>query len=358
MKTPTVVIAMSGGVDSSVAAALLVEQGYSVIGMMLRLWTEDGQQAYNRCCTPEAMGLARKMAAHLDIPFYAVDVRERFRNTVVQYFIDSYLAGDTPNPCLVCNREIRWGHLLNHAKGLGADFMATGHYARVQPSADHGVQLLRAVDKKKDQSYVLSVLSQSQLKHAMFPIGAYTKTQVRELAAQYQLPAADRADSQDLCFITEGDYRTFLTRNSTEMIHPGEIITGSGEVLGTHQGLPFYTVGQRRGIGIASDRPYYVMEKNSERNQLIIGHREEMGKQSLHAEKVNWVSGTSPANPFKASVKIRYQAREAQAVVTPLSDEKVSLKFKQPLMDITPGQMAVIYDGEICLGGGIIRSAT
>ena len=280
MTKPTVVIAMSGGVDSSVAAARLVEQDFNVIGMMLRLWTEDGKEAFNRCCTPEAMGLAKRMAAHLEIPFYALDVRQRFRETVVQYFIDGYQSGVTPNPCLVCNREIRWGFLLNHAIGLGADYMATGHYARVRPSPDGSTQLIRAVDLSKDQSYVLSVLNQSQLGHAMFPIGDLTKAEVRRLAKEYDLPVADRAESQDLCFVTDGDYSSFLSRHSTKVIEPGNIVNQAGEVLGHHQGLAFYTIGQRRGIGIAADQPYYVIEKDSENNKLIVGHRYELGKQN------------------------------------------------------------------------------
>ncbi len=210
---------MSGGVDSSVAAALLVSQGHEVIGMMLRLWSEDGQSAFNRCCTPEAMGLARQVAAHLGIPFYALDVKQKFRDTVVQFFIDGYAQGVTPNPCMVCNREIRWGFLLQHALRLGATQMATGHYAQVLESSPGSFVLKRGVDRHKDQSYVLSVLRQDQLQHAAFPIGNLTKQEVRALAAQFELPVAARPDSQDLCFITSGNYRDFLSNHAPEALY-------------------------------------------------------------------------------------------------------------------------------------------
>src|ERR1044071_5629948 len=235
-----VVVAMSGGVDSSVAAALLKEQGYEVIGMMLRLWSEPGREDSNRCCTPDSMAQARRVAAKLEIPFYVIDAKDVFQNTVLQYFLDGYARGETPNPCLICNRQIRWAFLLDHALALGADFMATGHYVRVQRT-ESSYQLLRAVDKNKDQSYVLHVLTQDKLKHALFPVGDYPKTEIRAIAERFGLPTASRKDSQDLCFLAGEDYRNFLQRNAAEMLRPGEIVTRQGSPVGTHTGLANYT---------------------------------------------------------------------------------------------------------------------
>ncbi|TLN20910.1 tRNA 2-thiouridine(34) synthase MnmA, partial [bacterium] len=256
-KKPSVVVAMSGGVDSSVAAALLVSQGYPVTGVMLRLWSEPGCEDSNRCCTPDAMAQARRVAAMIGIPFYALDVQQRFRDEVVESFIEGYSAGITPNPCLVCNRQIRWGFMLNQALAMGAEFMATGHYARVEREAAGPVRLMRALDPKKDQSYVLSGLSQEQLAHSMFPLGGMEKSAVRELARKFALPVAERADSQDLCFLAGGNYREFLARVGGRDLPRGPIVNRQGKVLGEHQGLAGYTIGQRKGLGIAAPDPLY-----------------------------------------------------------------------------------------------------
>jgi tRNA-specific 2-thiouridylase len=350
-----VVVAMSGGVDSSVAAALLVEQGYEVIGMMMRLWSEPGTEAYNRCCTPEAMAFARRVAAKLEIPFFAVDAKQVFYERVVNYFIDGYTQGITPNPCLVCNREVRWEFLLGHALGLGAETMATGHYTRLRRDEAGKVQILRAVDEAKDQSYVLHVLGQAQLSHAIFPLGEYTKPQIRQMARDYSLPVAERADSQDLCFLGNEDYRTFLIRNAPSVAEPGPILNREGQILGEHQGLAFYTIGQRKGLGIAAPYPLYVLDKDKFNNTLIVGKKEELGRTELFAVNTNWVSGEAPGKAFRAQVKIRYKAREAWGRVTPMADGRTHVLFDEPLRDITPGQAAVYYDGEVCLGGGIIE---
>ena len=355
MSKGTVVVAMSGGVDSSVVAALLKEQGYDVIGMMMRLWSEPGSESTNRCCTPDSMALARRVAARLDIPFYAVDAQQVFHDTVVSFFIDGYAQGATPNPCLVCNRHIRWEFLLNRALSLGADYMATGHYARLQRDDQNRIQLCKAVDHQKDQSYVLHVLGQEQLAHALFPLGEYTKPQVRQLARNFTLPVSERADSQDLCFLGKGDYRSFLRRNASSVENPGPILTRDGHTLGQHQGLAFYTIGQRKGLGLSASAPLYVLGKDSSRNALIVGIEEELGQQSLVARRVNWISGESPEGLFRAQVKIRYQAKEAWGTVAPLEDRRAEVRFDEPLRDITPGQAAVFYDGQICLGGGIIQ---
>lgn len=350
-----VVVAMSGGVDSSVAAALLKEQGYSVTGMMLRLWSEPGAEADNRCCTPDAMALARRVAARLEIPFYAVDARDVFFHQVVEPFMGAYAAGLTPNPCLACNRQIRWSFLLDHALAMGAEFMATGHYARVETAPDGSVSLKKGIDPAKDQSYVLHVLTQEKLRRALFPLGAYTKPQIRELARKFNLPVANRPDSQDLCFVGRGDYRDFLQRNAPRSVIPGPILDRDGQLLGEHHGLAFYTIGQRKGLGIAYPEPLYVLEKDVNRNALIVGRLNELGAGELHAAGANWMSGHAPDIPFDAEVKVRYKAVEARGRVTPQGDDCFQVRFEQPLRDITPGQAAVIYDGETCLGGGLIQ---
>ena len=356
MTGPTrVVVAMSGGVDSSVAAALLKQQGYDVIGMMMRLWSEAGAESANRCCTPDAMALARRVSAKLGIAFYTVDARQVFHDTVVNYFINGYTQGETPNPCLVCNRQIRWEFLLNHALAMGASYMATGHYAAIRQDELGRFQLLKAADPLKDQSYVLHVLGQEQLAHALFPLGGYTKPEVRQLARQFDLPVADRSESQDLCFLGAGDYRSFLQRNAPGTGLPGPILDKQGRQIGRHQGLTAYTTGQRKGLGVASPIPLYVLGKDVTQNALIVGTAEELGGLELTARNVNWISGKPPNGPFRAQVKIRYKAREAWATATPLEGRKAHVRFDEPLRDITPGQAAVIYRGDEVLGGGVIE---
>ncbi len=353
---PKVAVAMSGGVDSSVAAALLADQGYPVIGVMLRLWSEPGSENENRCCTPDAMAQARRVAAKLGIPFYALDVRQRFREIVVQAFLDGYAGGITPNPCISCNRLIRWGFLLEAARALGAEKMATGHYARLRPLADGTVQLLRGIDARKDQAYVLSILSQQQLQHTILPLGEYEKPAVRELARKYGLAVAERAESQDLCFLAGQDYRQFLGRYVPAVAQPGPITDRSGKVIGEHQGLAFYTIGQRKGIGIAAPEPLFVVGKDTSTNTLVVGPASEMGQSELVAEKINWVAGTPPAEPFEAEVKIRYRAEFVKAQVYPQPEQKVRVVFQHPLRDITPGQLVVFYNGEVVSGGGFISA--
>ena len=346
---------MSGGVDSSVAAALLKQQGHEVIGMMMRLWSEPGKEESNRCCTPDSMAQARRVAAKLDIPFYVVDAKDVFRQTVVEYFLAGYASGGTPNPCLVCNRSIRWTFLLDHALALGADFMATGHYARIQNSEFGIRKLSRAVDATKDQSYVLHVLTQEKLRRALFPVGDYPKTEIRQIAESFGLPTASRKDSQDLCFLAGEDYRNFLQRNAPQILQPGDIVTREGTVVGQHNGLANYTIGQRKGLGLASPVPLYVLGKDAASNAVIVGTEDELGTRELIANEVNWVSGEAPSAPFRAEVKIRYTARPAWAEVTPTENgTQARVTFEAPARDVTAGQAAVFYVNDEVLGGGII----
>lgn len=355
LRKSRVVVAMSGGVDSSVAAALLVEQGYEVIGMMMRLWSEPGSGKVNRCCTPDAMAQAKRVSAQLGIPFYAIDAQDIFYKKVVAYFVDGYTQGTTPNPCLVCNRQIRWEFLLDHALAAGAELMATGHYARTCRHNDR-MQLLRAVDRDKDQSYVLHVLDQEQLSKAIFPLGEYSKKEVRQIAVDLGLPTAGRPDSQDLCFLGNSNYREFLRRNYSESTKDGRITDRQGNLLGDHRGLAMYTIGQRKGLGVNSPTPQYVLEKDIARNVLIVGSREELKQNQLIVGEVNWVSIEPPELPLRAQIKIRYQSTDEWATIHPNNKGQAEVNFDQPVLGITPGQAAVFYDEELCLGGGIIQS--
>jgi len=354
MTKQKVVVAMSGGVDSSVAAALLKQQGYDVTGMMLRLWSEPGKEDSNRCCTPDSMSQARRVAALLDIPFYVVDAKNVFKETVVQYFLDGYARGETPNPCLMCNRKIRWRFLLDHALALGAEFMATGHYVRIKDEGGR-INLFRAIDHAKDQSYVLHVLNQEQLAHALFPVGEYPKPEIRRIAAEFGLPTASRADSQDLCFLAGEDYRNFLKRHSPEILQSGDIVTTEGKVVGQHNGLANYTIGQRKGLGVFSPDPLYVITKDATQNRLVIGAADELGFSELTAHDVNWISGEAPKESFRALVKIRYSAKEVEAWVSPQEQNQATVRFDHPVRDVTAGQAAVFYQDELMLGGGIIQ---
>jgi tRNA-specific 2-thiouridylase len=354
---------MSGGVDSSVAAALLVEAGYQVTGVMMRLWAEvqpagapgagEGQ-GQNRCCTTEAIREAREVASLLGIPFHLVDYGAAFEACVVDYFLAEYGRGRTPNPCLACNRHLRFGRLLRHARDLGASHLATGHYARVDRAGER-YRLRMGIDRQKDQSYVLYVLGQETLRHVLFPLGGYTKPQVRDMARRRHLPVADREESMDLCFVGDDGYRRFLRERVPQMVEPGPILDTGGRVIGQHDGLPFYTVGQRRGLGIAAAEPLYVISLDTEQNALVVGPARELGRRSLVATDVRYVAGQAPPGPVQVQAKIRYRAALAEAVWTPLAGARARIGFEVSLRDITPGQAVVAYRGDEVLGGGLIR---
>jgi tRNA-specific 2-thiouridylase len=342
-------VAMSGGVDSSVAAALLVEQGFDVTGVMLRLWAEDE----NRCCSLRAVEDARAVAERFGIGFHLVDYEAEFQACVVHHFVAEYSRGRTPNPCLTCNRQIRFGRLLRHVQAMGADFMATGHYARIT-ELDGVLGLQRGVDPYKDQSYVLYMLEQDQLQKLLFPVGSYTKAQVREMASRRNLPVADKDESMEICFVTDDDYRRFLREHAPQAVQPGPILSTSGEEIGRHQGLPCYTVGQRRGLGIAAPEALYVLRLDVVRNALIVGTKRELGRRTLLAEDVSYIAGEPPEGPVRVQAKIRYRALLADATWTPLDKGRARVAFDEPLRDITPGQAVVAYQDELVLGGGTI----
>ncbi len=361
-----VVVAMSGGVDSSVAAALLVQQGYEVIGIMLRLWAEEGLDAHgqpntNRCCAPEAVADARAIARQLGIPFYDIHAETLFKQRVVDSWIAAYADATTPNPCFTCNRHVRFGFLLQKAIALGADYLATGHYARVDAVASEGgarYRLLKGRDAQKDQSYVLHVLGQRELARAMFPVGEYTKAQVRDLARQFALPSAERPESQDLCFLTQGDYRGFLKRQAPALAQPGPILNMRGEQVGVHEGLPFYTIGQRRGLNLRtrSDHaePLYVLRLDPSRNALIVGTAAELGARTAYVRQMHYVSGVPPAEPLRCTAKIRYKAKETPGWLIPQPGGGARFEFDVPQRDLTPGQGLVCYLGDEVIGGGVI----
>jgi tRNA-specific 2-thiouridylase len=384
-----IVVAMSGGVDSSVAATLLKEQGHEVIGIMLRLWSEPGvieseddgveRVVQNKCCSLEAVDDARRVARMLDMPFYLYNVEQEFRENIVESFYEDYVAGRTPNPCLTCNRHIRFTLLLQRALALDADYLATGHYVRVD---DHPLtgkrRLRRGVDPDKDQSYVLHVLNQYQLAHACFPLGEYTKPQVRAMAAERGLPVAAKAESQEICFVAQNDYRGFIDRYAaakqmemagtaiagrsakTGLIaipKPGPIYNQEGVLLGRHRGLAYYTIGQRKGLGITSHEPLHVLKIDSARNALVVGPAAALDQQEFLVGKMHYLADEMPTEPFEAYVRVRYKASEQPALVTPLAGEQARVTLLHPQRAITPGQAAVFYggeDGNEVLCGGII----
>ncbi|MGQ9682707.1 MAG: tRNA 2-thiouridine(34) synthase MnmA [Anaerolineae bacterium] len=350
-----VVVALSGGVDSAVAAALLVEQGYEVIGLMMRLWAEPGvdRSPLNRCCSLEAVEDARAICRHLGLPFYLVNYEIPFQERVVAPFVADYGRGRTPNPCLACNRQLKFGLLLQRALALDAAYLATGHYARVLHT-DSAYQLRRGCDPDKDQSYALYMLGQYELARALFPVGRLTKEQVRAEAQRRSLPVAEKAESQEICFIADDDYRRFLMERIPEAFRPGPIVDRAGRILGEHQGLPCYTIGQRKGLGIAAPEPLYVLALDVARNTVVVGTAAELGAMSLLAEDVRWVADAPPAEPVVATVRIRLHGAETPAVVTPLPEGKAHVAFQRPARDVTPGQAAVFYDGDVVLGGGLI----
>jgi tRNA-uridine 2-sulfurtransferase len=357
-----VVVAMSGGVDSSVAAALLIDEGWEVIGMTLRLWDEERPELpampSRSCCAWESVTDARQVAASLGIDHYVINMKEQFRRDVVEYFIREYRDGRTPNPCIACNREIKFSALLQKALELEAAHLATGHYARAGYSEARGRYLLqKGVDAWKDQSYMLYELTQEQLRRCLFPLGGLTKQEVRRKAETLGLGVAHKQESQEICFVPDNDYRAFLRRSGVKAA-PGPIVDRAGRRLGTHKGTAFYTVGQRRGLGLTAPRPLYVLEIRPAENTLVVGERAALDEAGLELEAVNLVALGRLEKAEEVTVKIRYRAPEVPAVVLPPDGAgAVRLLFKEPQPAVAPGQAAVFYQDDLLLGGGTIKTA-
>jgi len=349
-----VAVAMSGGVDSSVAAAILLDRGYQIFGLMMRLWVDDQELGAFRSGTDDAADAARETARQLGIPFEIIDLKDVFKNEIIKEFIKQYQAGLTPNPCFRCNQKIKWGTFLDCAIEKGADALATGHYAKIITQFDGKYHLYKGVDEVKDQSYVLSGLKQSQFAHALLPLGELTKAEVRNRAKKIGLTVTDRAESQDLCFLPRGDYRSFLERNGLISSHSGVIRKITGEIVGNHQGIYKYTIGQRKGLGSGLGEPHYVLNLDIENNEVIIGKESDLGVNRVWIGPVNWILGYPPDFSAEYEVKIRYKSKPVTCNIILDSLQNIGITTRQILRDATPGQIAVIYNGDEVVGSGMI----
>lgn len=350
MEKKTVVIGMSGGVDSSVAAYLLKEQGYNVIGVTMQIWQEEESE----CCGLSAIEDARRVAHDLDIPYYVMNFRSEFKEKVVDYFIHEYLCGRTPNPCIACNRYVKWESLLKRSRDIGADYIATGHYARIVQLENGRYTLQRSATLAKDQTYALYNLTQEQLARTLMPVGQYTKDEIREIAEKINLRVASKPDSQDICFVPDGNYANFIEETLDTELPTGNFVTLDGKVLGRHKGIVHYTVGQRKGLGIALGYPAFVIEIRPETNEVVIGTNEDSLSCYVRANKLNFMSVEDINEPIRVFAKIRYNHRGAWCTVEKVGEDEILCTFEEQQRAITPGQAIVLYDGEYVLGGGTI----
>lgn len=350
-----VVVGMSGGVDSSVAAYLLKEQGYDVIGVTMQIWPEEhALQAEDGCCGLSAVEDARRVAAGIGIPHYVMNFRREFQEQVIDYFMEEYLQGRTPNPCIACNRHVKWEALLLRSRAIGADYLATGHYARVDKLENGRYAVKRAAVPVKDQTYALYNLTQEQLSHTLMPVGAYSKEEVREIAEKIGLQVAKKPDSQDICFVPDGDYAGYIERNAGREIPEGNFVTSDGKVLGRHKGITHYTVGQRKGLGLALGYPAFVLEIRPHTNEVVIGTHEESLVRTLRANQLNFMAVEEITKPMRVFAKIRYNHKGAWCTVKRTGADEVTCMFEEAQRAVTPGQAVVFYDQEYVVGGGTI----